>query len=130
MSDLVKGLRRKAEAARSSAHTLLNAGDADGCVSRAYYPAFYMAMGALALVDEHPKTHSGAANRFWVRFVDEDRFSGSTAHVLHTALDARQRADYHWMSSYGPVEAAQLLEDVEAFLEAADALIQELQSSN
>lgn len=124
--DTTQAAREKARRALRSARVLLDAEDVDGTVNRAYYAAFYLASAALHLVGENPKTHSGVLDRFWVRFVQGGSFSRDKAKALHRALDARQKADYTFLSVHDVAAASELLREVEAFCDAANALLQDL----
>lgn len=121
-----EGARRKSRQALDSARVLLDTGDAEGAVNRTYYALFYLAAAALEAVEEEPKTHSGTLNRFWERFVKSEHFPRETAEIMHTAFGARQKADYNFISVHDTAAALDLLADVEAFCEKAEALLDEL----
>ncbi len=118
--------RQKARRALRTARLNLEDGDADGAVSRAYYAALYLARAALQLAGETPKTHSGTHNRFWQRFVKTGRFPEHLAGLLSYAQEQREAADYDFISVHDTAAASDLIRDVEAFCEAAEALIVDL----
>ena len=59
----------KARSKLRAAQVLLDAGEAEDCVSRAYYAIYHRATAALRSAGEAPKTHRGTQTRFWLRFV-------------------------------------------------------------
>jgi len=65
------------------AGTLLVDGDeAEAAINRAYYAIFHAAAAALVQAGEDVKTHKGAQNRFWTRFVETGRFPRPLASCL------------------------------------------------
>ena len=123
---VAKATRRKSRRALRTARLNLEDGDADGAVNRAYYAAFYLARAALQLAGETPKTHSGTHNRFWQRFVKTGRFPEDLGGLLSYTQEQREAADYEFMSIYDTATASDLLAEVEAFCEAAEALLDDL----
>ncbi len=119
-------MRKKARRVLRTAHLALEDDDADSAVNRAYYAAFYLASAALSLVGEHPKTHNGTVSRFWVRFVKTGEFPRTVAQHLSRAFGARQKADYSFIGVHDTAAAADLLRDVEAFVDAAEDLVERL----
>lgn len=78
----------KARVAKSSARLLLNAGDTDGAVSRAYYAMFDAARVALAAVDAKlaiAKTHQTIIRRFGRHMVIDHGFDPSLGRALNVA---------------------------------------------
>ena len=125
-AEALAGMLDRSRQALRAARLLLGADDAEGSINRSYYAAFYLASAALWLVGERPRTHAGAVDRFWVRFVQSGRFPSETAQALRGAFRARERADYDYAGRFDAMAAAELLRDVAAFAEAAEALVQEL----
>lgn len=117
---------RKHTRALRTARVNLEDGDPDGAVNRCYYAAFYLASAALHLIGENPKTHNGVQDRFWMRFVQEGTFPKEEAKALRMAFDARQKADYTFISVHDTDGAADLLRDVESFVDEAERLLREL----
>jgi uncharacterized protein (UPF0332 family) len=124
--DATQAARKKARRALRSAHVLLSEGDVDGAVNRTYYAAFYLASAALQLAGENPRTHKGTHNRFWQRFVETGRFPEHLGGLLSRAQEHREKADYEPFSRFDAAAASDLLHDVEAFCEAAEALVRDL----
>jgi uncharacterized protein (UPF0332 family) len=77
-------------------------------------------------VDEYPKTHEGTHNRFWVHFVETDRFPKQMGQFFSRAQNMRKDADYEVFSVYDAMAAQDLLDDAEAFCDAAETLIDDL----
>ncbi|HET6569458.1 MAG TPA: HEPN domain-containing protein [Rhodothermales bacterium] len=121
-------LFEKAARALHSAHVLLEAGGVDGAINRAYFAAFYAATAALICVGESPKTHKGTHNRFWVRFVETGLISRQIGDALGYGWRMRENADYDIYSIFDTTAAADLLRDVEAFVQATEALVKNLEA--
>lgn len=125
MTEPVNSMIGKARQALQDAHLLLDEGSAESSINRAYYAAFYVTSAALYLVGERPKTHAGVVDRFWVRFVQTGTFPVQIARSLRTALEARQQADYDFLGRFDAAAAADLLQDVERFIQATEVLIKD-----
>ncbi|HET6567016.1 MAG TPA: HEPN domain-containing protein [Rhodothermales bacterium] len=123
-----KGLLEKAHRALADAQVLLERGSAEGATNRAYYAAFYVASAALRLVGEKPHTHSGTISRFQARFVRTGHVPDPPAGVFPFAFMIRQRSDYEAFSQFDTAAAADLLRDVEAFVQATEALVKNLEA--
>ncbi len=95
----------------------------EAAISRAYYAAFYAAMAALLSVGEAPKTHSGTLQRFRLHFIKTGRLPLSLGDVLTYAFDARQRADYEAFAIFDEAAVADLISDVEAFVQAVEEML-------
>lgn len=96
----------KAEIALSGARILLQAGDADGACSRAYYAMFDAAHAALFALDveglDAPiKTHNGLIAKFGRHVVMTNRLAAEFGSDLNRVQNLRELADY----SGDPVEA-------------------------
>jgi uncharacterized protein (UPF0332 family) len=123
MSDLWS----KAQVAARSALVLLEKGDPDGAVNRAYYASFGAARAALASVRRslaQSKRHNTIVRRFRRYVVEERGFDRS----LSRAFFARQ-SHARWMADYGEdhvdAEAARaVIGDMERFLGAVDTFLQ------
>jgi uncharacterized protein (UPF0332 family) len=88
----------KAQAASQSAQVLLDRGDTDGAVNRAYYSVFGAARAALATVRSSlaiSKRHGTIYRRFEMHLVQERGFDPSLGRgFLARQRRARQAADY------------------------------------
>jgi uncharacterized protein (UPF0332 family) len=103
-----------------TARLLLEAGDSDGAVNRAYFAMFHVARAVLAQLDEElarTKRHATVIGRFGRHIVKEGGLSADFGRALSLAFDLRTVADYE------PVvvdasEAQEAVESAEAFLGA------------
>lgn len=89
----------KAQTALASARLLLDAGDTDGAVNRAYYAMFDAATAALAWADtdagqDFPKTHSGLIARFGLKLVRTGMLSAECGRAFNRVQELRLAADY------------------------------------
>jgi uncharacterized protein (UPF0332 family) len=125
-SSIREAALQKARRALRTARLSLDDGDGDGAINRAYYAAFYTASAALELAGETPRTHRGTQARFWTRFVETGRFPSDLGGVLSHAQAQREKADYDAMIQFDIEAAADLVKDMEAFVEEAERLLQEL----
>ena len=82
-----------------------------------------MAQAALLGVGETPRTHAGLRARFYVHFVEAGPLSLSTASTLGQAHALRQGADYDISPVFDTQTAADLLADVDAFVQAVEPLL-------
>lgn len=94
-------------------------------INRAYYAAFHTAQAALLTVGETPKTHAGVRTRFNKHFVKTGAITGQVGAILADAETMRAQADYDAFSTFDTQAAADLLADVETFVEAVEALLNE-----
>jgi len=124
--NIYEAAHEKARRALRTARLNLEDGDGDGAINRAYYAAFYMASAALELAGETPRTHKGTQARFWKIFVETGRFPSDLGGLLSRAQEQREKADYDAMTRFDTAAAADLVEDMEAFVDAAETLVQEL----
>lgn len=116
----------RARHALKSAQLLLDGEEAEDCISRSYYAALHAARAALAEVGESPKTHTGANNRFWVRFVESERVPKAVGQLLSRAQEMREDADYDAFTRFDTLAAEDLLRETETFVEAVEALVHDL----
>ena len=123
MTTLQQAWLAKADRALASARRALDADDADVCLNRAYYAAFYVAQAALAAEGEQPRTHSGTISRFSFHFVRTGRLAREVGAFLHDAFDLRQQADYDAIAVTDTRAAADALADAETFVAAVRPLV-------
>lgn len=116
-------LFEQARRALKSASLTLNDGDTKAAINRAYYAAFYAATAALLGKGEAPKSHKGMHQRFHLHFVASGPLSKATGSVLSFAGDTRRQADYDAFTVFEEAAIADLLADVEAFVDAVEALL-------
>ena len=123
MTDRQTALFDKARRALETARAVLKLGDAEAAVNRAYYAAFHAATAALLSVGEAPKTHAGAHQRFHLHFVASGRLSRAQGETLRHAFELRQRADYEAFTVFDEAATANLIADVEGFVETVVTLL-------
>ncbi|MBI2320122.1 MAG: HEPN domain-containing protein [Betaproteobacteria bacterium] len=116
----------KASRAAASAKMLLDAGDADGACSRAYYAMFDAARAALLasgapVQPEVAKTHSGLISAFSLHLVKTGRVAAELGKALNRAGQLRLVADYKG----DPIEA----EDAAWVVSQADVFVAAMQDT-
>ena len=115
-------LMAKAGTACASARALLELGDVDGAVNRAYYAMFDAARAAL-LASGAPvepdigRTHGGLIAAFGGYLVKNGPVAKEMGQLLNRAHEVRQAADYSG-DSVEPANAEELVEQAEAFVAA------------
>lgn len=114
----------KAVQAHVSAHTLLDLGDPDGAVNRAYYAMFDAARAAL-LAAQLPdlstaRTHSGLIAAFGKHLVKTGLVSTELGRSLNRAHEIRLMADYNG-PAIEPTTAADLVRQAGVFVAAMQA---------
>ncbi len=92
-------------------------------ISRAYYAAFHAAQAALLTVGEVPKTHAGVRGRFNKHFIVTGHISIAVGAMLTEAEQMRNQADYNALTIFDAHAAADLIADVETFVETVAALL-------
>ncbi|TSE20877.1 HEPN domain protein [Tepidimonas alkaliphilus] len=116
-------LLAKSEVAAASAQALLERGDADGAVNRAYDAMFDAARAILtAALGEMEagaaaRTHSGLIAAFGLHIVKPGRMPREYGRQLNRALELRQLADYTG-ESIDMAEAAELVQQARRFVQA------------
>ncbi len=81
------------QALQGAAH-LVETGDYEGAVSRAYYAMFHAARTALVRAGVETRTHKGLLSRFAEHFVKSGRLPRETYTALQRAFGDRLLADY------------------------------------
>jgi uncharacterized protein (UPF0332 family) len=115
----IDDLLRKAQRKLGAAKKLLELGEYEDAVSRAYYCIFHAAKAALASENLFPKTHEGTLREFGLRFVKERRLSRELGVIFSDAKSLRETADYALRSVLG-------LEDAEWIIGAAERFLKEV----
>jgi uncharacterized protein (UPF0332 family) len=90
----ISKLIEKAERSLEVSRLLLNRGDYDFAVSRAYYAMFYCAKAMLLTRGITTKKHSSTVSLFCEKFVKSGEFSEELASYLIDAFRKRQIGDY------------------------------------
>ena len=106
-----------------SAGLLLDHGELEDAVSRAYYAMFHAARAILFSGGLVAKTHRGTISAFGERVVKRGLLGEEYADMLRRAFDLRQRSDYELYAELGEELARQTLKDAERFVEKARELL-------
>lgn len=118
----VRSLCSKANRSLASARRLLEAGDHDFAVSRAYYAMFYAAKAALLLGNVKRSKHAAVIAAFGEHLVKTGSFTAEHHRILRAAFDDRGEADYADM--FPPREEVETrLSEARQFLDAVSAFV-------
>lgn len=96
----------KGERGLRSAKRLLEEGDYDFCVSRAYYAMFHLTEAVLQTKNISTSKHSGLLTLFYEHFIKTGLFDKALHQDLHHTLELRHQGDY-WSDSGINQEMAQ-----------------------
>ena len=119
----VDPLLDKAHRSLLSAQRSIDAHDSETALNRIYYAAFYAATAALSQRGEVVKTHVGVQARFYALFVETGQVPAEPAQAFAKAFQPRQTSDYT-VQPPAPVEkAAELLADVQRFVDCIGGLL-------
>ena len=121
--ELVKGHIQKAVQKLAVARRLLESGDYDDSVSRAYYAAFHGARALLVSAGQNPGTHHGVVTLFHLLFVKTGRIARDAAKSLTSLKDDRESVDYELFSDSDQGDAQNAVREGERFLDAATTLL-------
>ena len=122
---VVQAHLEKGRQALADAHLLLENSRVEAALNRAYYAAFNVARAAVLSVGENPRTHAGVRTRFDYHFVRSGRIEVSTARILAVSETLRQQADYDALTVFDAQAAADLLSEVEGFVNCVAGLLEE-----
>ena len=125
-----EALMRKARAKIRSARLLLEAGEFEDAVSRAYYAAFSAAKAVLLLLGEEPLTHAGVPFKLWTRLVEGGLLDREYARILNKLREAREEGDYTPIFTLSEEEVRELVEKADEFVKKMRELIDRMKSSN
>lgn len=90
----IRSLMRRAERSLRSARNLLEDGDHDFAVSRAYYAMFYAATAGLLSQGIKRSKHSGVIAAFGTHLVRMGKFTSEHQRALQAAFRDRSEGDY------------------------------------
>lgn len=90
----IQSLMTRAKRSLRSAQNLLEDGDHDFAMSRAYYAMFYAASAALLSRDVERSKHSGAIAAFGQHLVKSGRFTAEHQQRLQAAFADRSEGEY------------------------------------
>lgn len=118
-------LMAKAERALAAADRLLQDGDADFAVSRAYYGYFYIAEALLLSQGLEFTRHGQVVAQYGLHFAKNSRLDVRFHRLLDRAFSLRQRADYDAAASLDGEIVGDLIEEGREFLRAAQIWLEE-----
>ena len=125
MNDEIKRLIEKAERSLEAAKTLVDRGDYDFAVSRAYYAMFYCAKAMLLTKGITTKKHASTISLFCEKFVKYGDFPEELASYLIDAFRKRQIGDYDVFVMPTKDEAKDLITKAELFVEEVKKRLEE-----
>ena len=121
MSAEIAALIEKGRRSLDAARRLLESGDHDFGVSRAYYAMFYLASAMLRSRNRTPSKHSAVIAAFAQQFVATGEFLGAHHAALREAFDLRLIGDYSPVSHVTSEQARRVLENATRFVNDAEA---------
>ena len=118
-------LLQKARKYLKSARILLQEGDYESSVSRAYYAMFYSVQALLLTRNLSFASHKGVISAFGEHFIKTGLFPTEMGRELNRAFEKRQLGDYEYTSVISRREAEELLESGEEFVSRVMQYLQE-----
>ena len=106
----IQSLVERAAKYLRSAKVLLNEGDYESCVSRAYYAMFYTAEAALLTKGLTFSSHKGVISAFGKHLIQTGEIPKEMSKELHRAFEKRQLSDYEFAFVIARDEAEEILE--------------------
>ncbi|MCK4476288.1 MAG: HEPN domain-containing protein [Methanophagales archaeon] len=113
----VESLIKRAMKYLKSARILLEDGDCESSVSRAYYAMFYSAEAMLLTKGLSFSSHRGVISAFGEHFIKTGIFPKEMGKELNRAFEKRQLGDYEYTFVILGDEAKEILENGEKFVE-------------
>jgi len=113
----INSLIERAKRYRKSAEILLGEGDYESSVSRTYYAMFYSAQAMLLTKNLSFSSHKGVISAFGEQFVKTGIFPKEMGRELNKAFEKRQIGDYEYTFVISKMEAEEILENGEKFIE-------------
>lgn len=100
----------------ATAKLLVEKGDYESCVSRAYYAMFYCAEAVLLTKHLSLSSHRAVISAFGEHFIKTGVFSKELGRELNRAFDRRQIADYEFRLVTSKQKAQESVERCETFV--------------
>jgi len=113
----ISSLIERAKRYLKSAEILLEEGDYESSVSRTYYAMFYSAQAMLLTKNLSFSSHKGVISAFGEQFVKTGIFPKEMGRELNKAFEKRQIGDYEYTFVIAKMEAEEILENGEKFIE-------------
>ena len=98
------------------AERLLQEGEYEDAVSRAYYAMYHAAKAALSTLNVFPKTHEGTLKEFGLKLIKERKLPKELGIIFSDARSLRETADYAITSVIGVEDARWSVGAAERFL--------------
>ena len=117
MTGVGASLIERARKYLQSAGMLLESGDYESSVSRAYYAMFFSAEAALLNKDLSSSSHGGVLSTFGEHFVKPGTFPKTMGRALNRAYGKRQLGDYDHRFVISREEAQEVLKDAISFVD-------------
>lgn len=121
----VHSLIDRAERYLATAELLVEKGDYESCVSRAYYAMFYCAEAALLTKGMSVSSHKGVISAFGEHFIKTRVFSKELGRELNRAFDRRQLADYEFKLVTSKEKARESVGHCRTFVRAVSEYLQQ-----
>jgi uncharacterized protein (UPF0332 family) len=113
----------KSERALAAAERLLQDGDTDFAVSRAYYGYFYIAEALLLSRGLEFSRHGQVVSQYGLHFAKNAQIDPRFHRLLDRAFSLRQRADYDAAASLDAEVVEELIQEGREFVRAAQAYL-------
>ena len=123
MKETTKQLLNKAARAIAAAERELAVGDVECAVGRAYYAMFYVAEALLNEKGLRFKKHGGVHGAFGEHFTKTGALDAKFHRWLLAAFDKRITADYELEEALELDDAAEMIRQAQAFLNAAHTFL-------
>ena len=121
----IESLVKRAKKYLKSAEILLNEGDFESSVSRAYYAMFYVVEALLLTEGLSFSSHRGVISAFGEHFIKPGIFPREMGKELNRAFEKRQLSDYEYIFVISRDEAREMLEKGKIFTEGIISWLQE-----
>ena len=106
---------------------LLQNGHYRDAVNRGYYAMFYCGLGLLAAKNLGSSKHSGVLSLFSRHFVKTGHISIEAGRHLREAFELRQNCDYREFVDITKNQAAEVIENAEAFIAEAQKALEAME---
>ncbi len=113
--DLAKFRIDKALQCLNDAKLILNSGSLTAAANRSYYAIFHSARAILALDNIDRKRHSGVISYFQEHYVKTKIFDKMYSHIIQSAFEIRQEADYEDFFVIAREDVVRQIENAEKF---------------
>lgn len=119
MKKEIAGLIDKANRSLEASKRMVEAGDYDFAVSRAYYALFYVSEALLLKKGKSFSKHAAVISGLYEEYIKTGELPKEFHKTLHRAFDLRQQGDYLSSVEIPEDVARQLVKDIEVHLDHA-----------